>query len=164
MVDTKKLEEAATRLNTESDFLNATLQKIQDKVNSFNIGLEVWADTALSSQDEELREDEEGNFIAPFPDATSMVHKVYLGYAKTLEGWRLAIQEREVYYGPHALYNKLIEVGSYNLASPQPLLKASREVRIAALKHLPSLIEGLRKTAEAAIQDIEKARQLADEL
>ena len=72
MVCTKKLEEAAARLNKESESLNATLQKIQDRVNSLNIGLEVWADSALSSQDLEMREDERDKISYPFPDATSM--------------------------------------------------------------------------------------------
>lgn len=168
MVDTKKLEELASRLNKASDEVNATLQKVQAKLNGMNIGIETWMlGVPLFSQDMELALDDDGNFITPFPGATTRADEVYLGYAKTSEGWGLAIQRKEVYYGTGTYINinrGLEEVGSYNVGNPEPLLKASRDIRIEALGQLQRLIDLIVSTAEAAIVDIENARKLADEL
>ena len=163
MVDTKKLEEVASRLNKTSDDINKTLQKIQNKLNASNIGLEVWMGLYLTSNDKELSADANGEAITPFPSATTKALEVYLGYAKTKDGWGLAVQHREVYYGV-GNYGDLDKVGSYDLGDPESLLKASREIRIAALKHLQPLIDAIVDEAEAAVADIEKARQLADEM
>jgi hypothetical protein len=150
MVDTKKLEQAAARLNKQSDSLNETLQKIQDKVNSFNIGIEVWRKDDIHSED------------VPSELGDKML-EYHLGYAKFPEGWGFAIQLKEAQYRRDE-NGEWEFAGRHPLSKPTPLLKASREVRIAALQHLPSLIEGLQEKAEEAVSKIEKARQLADEL
>jgi hypothetical protein len=164
MVETKNLEEVASRLNKKSNDLNATLQKIQDKINSYNVGIEVWNDDPLVSQDIEMREKEDGTIISPFPDATCRAEETYLGYAKTSDGWSLVVQEREVYYGK-SLYTGLTEVkGSYNIRNPQPLLEASRKIRIQALKQLQSLVNNLCQEAKESLESIEEAKKLAEEL
>ena len=163
MVETKKLKEVAACLNKESDNLNITIQKIQDKINGYNIGLEVWGDI-LISQDVKMPEDINGNFISPFHGATSKANEVILGYANTQEGWGLAIQRREIYYRPDLDDGDMEYAGSYNLGKPQSLLKASREIRIKALKYLQDLVDIIQGKAEESLDSIEEAKKLADEL
>jgi len=158
MVDTKKLEEVATLLNKQSDSLNKTLQKIQDKLNSLNVGLEAWASGWLSNESLAMEEDSRGNIITPFPGATSRARVVFCGYARTGRGWGLAIRPAVVYYDAELCY-----LGEHN-GDPQPLLEAPRDIRIAALEHIPEVIGQLQEKAEQAIEAIEKAKVIADEL
>ncbi|MBF0464075.1 MAG: hypothetical protein HQK94_03180, partial [Nitrospirae bacterium] len=83
MVDTEKLAEVANRINQKSDDLQTTLQKIQDKINGLNIGLEVWLSNPILSRE-----------TPSIVTDRRCTLDVYLGYAKTFSGWGLVSQEK----------------------------------------------------------------------
>ena len=155
MVETKKLKEVAARLNKESDSLNTIIQKIQDKVNSYNIGLEVWQKNPFLS-----REITTGDGSRQ----STMLEK-FLGYRKFSEGWGFAYQEKGIYYERTEEHDYDWEkIGESIREHPVLLLKASREVRIAALECLQRLVDQIYDEVEAALDTIDKTKKLANEL
>jgi hypothetical protein len=153
MVETNKLEEVASRLNKKSDSINVTIQKIQDKVNSYNLGLEVWRKHPFLSQDITVGDGAERGTVL----------EKFLGYTKFSDKWSFAYREREAYY-QRMRADEWERIGDSTVGDPIPLLKASREIRIASLKDLQYLIDEMYNEAKKALEAIDKARKLADEL
>lgn len=146
--DIKELKSIASRLNESSDALNDSLNQINAQLNKMNIGLTVWLEDPPLS-------------IRSLEDLTDKL--VFLGYAKTSNGWGLAVKaitdEHGFYDGdPDSPYTVRTE------GAIRPLMKTSRELRVEAIRLLPQLIELVRKRAESAVESIEIAKQLAAEL
>jgi len=152
MVNFQELKQIAPQLNQESDGLQATLQKIQDNIKAVNVGLHVWLEDEISSRE----------IPSVHPDGCRCTQDVYLGYSKTHAGWGIAIQERVNYLKYDSYGDSEWEI--YSTSEPQLLLKASREIRIAALEHLQALVDSITQKAKASIVKIKKAKQLANEL
>jgi hypothetical protein len=144
-----ELMKVASYFNEESDSLNTTLRKIQNEINSFDIGLEVWLDTMEIV--ESRKTDDKSD------TATQIEYR--LGYAKTHEGWCLAI--RKVKFLVHWDTCANAEYSELELTRPEPLLKQSRHIRIQTLSLLPNLIAEIKKKAESAIEDIKRTKRLA---
>jgi hypothetical protein len=68
-----------------------------------------------------------------------------VGFGKVGESWQLA-------YRP------------YDTADLEPLLRASRDVRIEGLRLVPQIVTGLKSAAEDRIRVMQEAKQFATEL
>lgn len=153
MVETKKLEKLSARLNQKSDSINETIQKIQDKVNSFNIGLETWLKYGFRSEE-----------LPGLGDAQfSTTHEIGLGYAKISDRWCFAVRKKEIFW-VRTESGDWDRTGENLIEEPKALLTASREIRIAALGALQILIDDIQKKVEDALSEIENAKKLSDEL
>jgi hypothetical protein len=155
MSDLKDLEPLSKRLNAASDQLTHTLQTIQDRLNALGIGLEVWVDTPLdkSERRDVLDNDDE-------PTGAREYDTQDLGYGRCGDGWALIVRRRRhVQEQPGAAYERCVD-SPY----PHPLLKASRELRVAAVPLLPELIETIEREAKIVIERVEQAKKIAASL
>ena len=146
-----RFEERASRLNAVSDSLSATINAVEDRLRKSNLGLEVWLVHALAGESVE----------GPARTESSLVHR--LGWTKFDGEWGLAVKpvriERGFFEGDtSAPYTNEDWAGG-----PTPLSQASRAIRIAALDHLPELIERMTEEAEGCINTIEGAGRLVIE-
>lgn len=151
MVDTiEKLESLAITLNNESNTINPIIQEIQEKLNKLNLGIPVWLNNAL------LEESKAGNAMS------STTFQYLLGYAKTKEGWGLAIKAVRVQRGFYEGELDCPWAEVFDVGQPVPLLKSSRQLRLAALRQLQDLVETIQHKAQEVIIDIEKAKKMAN--
>lgn len=72
-----------------------------------------------------------------------------LGYCKTHEGWGLAVKKVQV---------RVDSGQEFGMTRPEPLLRASRQLRIAAVEELPNLIEVLEERAKFTLKAISRVR------
>ena len=159
MSDLKDLEPLSKRLNTASDELSQTLQTIQDRVNALGIGLEVWVtDPPLNESEwrDILDRDTEPTGAREFSTAE-------LGYSRSGEGWALLVRYRRHVEGPNEYGTPTLETYDDNMPVI-PLLRAAREIRVAAVKVIPTLIEALEAQARSVIERVEQAKKIADSL
>ena len=145
-----RLTKAAAQLNKESDALNATLRSVETQIVESQVGLEVWMEKCLSSQEEERRGGENG--------WTSQ----FLGFARVDDDWCLAIKTRRYETGffqgdTSAPYQDQSAVGK-----PVRLDQSARQLRIAALTQLPDLLEAIAEEAAASAEIINEAKALAE--
>jgi hypothetical protein len=83
-----------------------------------------------------------------------------LGYGCHGNAWRLLIRER-LFERRRDEYGQP-EGEAIDATSPKPLLEASRNRRIQAVKAVPELVESLKNATTEALQAIEKAGKLAE--
>jgi len=98
----RTLLDTAETLNNASNSLNTSLQAVEDQLNAANIGLEVWLE-APAQRLESIRDrwemDERDRRTFTELGLTSLVDGrdcyicTELGYARTGEGWHLAVRE-----------------------------------------------------------------------
>jgi hypothetical protein len=157
MSDLKDLEPLSKRLNAASNELTRTIQVIQDRLNALGIGLEVWLDElSLSESEFGGVDDEDGE-----PTGATEYSAEELGYGRLGDGWALLVRTRRfIGYLEHGQFRAQ---ESYVISS-RPLLKASREVRVAAVDQIPGLIDKLQKEAESVIARVEEAKKIAESL
>jgi len=132
MVDTiSELADLSHQLNADSDAVNSTITTINKKLRSLNLGIEAWLNSPLL---EPLPGDQSRDSIGPF-----------LGYCSVEDDWQLAIREK-----PQDWHGDLLR---------SPLLKASRETRIAALQYIPAVVSQLKNEAQRVLTAIREAKQ-----
>jgi hypothetical protein len=139
------IDSSSKRLNKVSNNGNAVLKGIEDRLQIANIGLEVWWDKEpldrMGSTD--LRYDE-----------TACWRTQILGFARVGDDWCLAVRKMR-----NALYvfegdedrREAIDDG------PTALLRAPRNIRLAALRVMPTFLAYLAKEIESAANSIETA-------
>jgi hypothetical protein len=150
-INFSKLEKLSKKINIASDELTKALTTINEKLNSLNLGIEVT--TTLLKVEMGSGEEEEGYFRE---------FRWYLGYGKSdLGKWGLlaCAQEERVAVGDSD--REHTETISEN---KHLLLSCPRDLRVAAIKEIPSLIEQLEKEAQQFTESVNKAKELADEL
>jgi hypothetical protein len=159
MADLRDLSSLSKQLNEGTDQLNHSLQSIQDSLNEMGIGLEVWllGDEIAAKHWAAERDDRED------PTGRRGRQVTLLGYGRLGDGWALLVREgteveQKDQYGNWEYFD--LE----DLSDPKPLLRASRGTRIAAVPFLQKLIDELEQEAQRAIDNIERARKLADSL
>jgi hypothetical protein len=136
MVDTiRELADLSHQLNSDSDAVNSTIATINKKLRSLNLGIETWFNNPVL---EPLPGDQSRESVGPF-----------LGYCSVEDEWQLAIREK-----PRDWQGDLLR---------GPLLKASREVRIAALQYIPALVNQLKNEAQRVLLAIQNAKQFCAE-
>jgi hypothetical protein len=144
------LSQAAEILNRESDAVNELIRRFEERLRLLNLGLEVWCSEPLATEPTDLANDEEVS--EPGTIDTE------LGWAKNYREWELSLRERA--------YRRSSESRSgwepVRTDHQYPLREASRQLRIAALKHFPELLQGLTHEAQQAVKAIEDAKRFAE--
>jgi hypothetical protein len=151
----KELKSISEALNDSSDSLNATLTEINNEIKKLNLGIEVWLERSplvLVS----------GKALENPPmayDNTVEEGTLILGYARTSEGWGLAVKEvkfQEGFYGRDSKF-PLRETHEKKIV---PLLKTPRPVRAAAIRLIPFLLKALKKEGYHLLKDVQKAQKI----
>jgi len=154
MGDIKNLEPLSKRLNAATNELNQALQTIQDKLNAMAVGIEVWLVDRLEESD---WNDITDTYNEPTGERQFFVQE--LGYGRFGDGWALIVRERR------CVENSSGESTWYDSGAPdKPLLKAPRNIRIAAVPLIPKLIDEIERAATSALLRIEQAKKIADSL
>ena len=137
MTSFERLQEAATRLNRNTEELGAAIKHTEEKLVALNVGVAVW----LESSDDLLAEDRDG---------TSAWQ---LGFAKNTDqtSWRL--MTRKVMVESTRGFNPARSIRQ--VESPLILVAAPRRVRLEAVDKFDKLFEALAKRAEQFADDIE---------
>jgi hypothetical protein len=144
------LTSAAERLNRASDSVNAVISTVEAQLVTANVGIEVWLWEALGSTDA----------VEPTRGEMSWIAQL-LGFAKVNGNWCLAVKSTRFVSGFFEGDTSCPYQNEYLEASPSPLLQAPRAIRIAALDHLPKLVELLTAEATRYTESIERARALS---
>ena len=143
-----ELNKSASQLNVESNSINYVIQSIEQQIRTANVGIEVWLEGDQAMLTRTVSDlDERGERYVPAGRSEMQV-----GFAKLATEWTLAVR------------NKVLNLdgSEYIEGEITPLLKTSRDTRLAALEKLPTLITELRTAAENALAAIRQARKLIE--
>lgn len=138
-----RLEKLSAQLNKSSDSVSDTLKRLESKLATLRLGVEVWLDKPLC--------------VEPLTDSngkTMEIISTFLGYAKVDGTWHIAIQNDF----------ELTTTGDPSGDHPQAIQQASREERIMALQRIPELIKAIEAKAEGELKKIESALAIIDSL
>lgn len=156
MVDTiNELSGLSRKLNEKSDTLNATITKVEEKLNALNLGVEAWLDIALESGTPYYGEDDEAQRY-PRKDVTVP------GYAKISDEWCLAFRE-ETWHQVEDNFGRTVWETQWAV-DPRPLLSAPRNIRAKALSHVSDLLNVIKHNAEQLLKGIEAGEKAAEKL
>lgn len=160
MVNLSELSPVAKTLNEKSNQINAVISKINAKLLTLNLGIEVWIemnDTGLLVGYDEINQ------------PVKYRSRDLLGYTKCGKDysqagkdwtWQLAVRHEKTTY----VYDQHEREDLCEPGSPTPLLSASRALRIEALQHMDSLLTMLKQHADHIIELINDAEASADRL
>ena len=152
------------QLNAATDELNLALQAIQEKVNAFSLGVEVWLDddpshdlsrhvtnTWSELDGQVVREWSDGE--AEFVDEWRTIQVQQLGYGRLGDGWMLLVRLRRgpERKGPSGW--QAPDQAQWSDAERKPLLRTARNVRVKAVDLIPALIGALRRQALKRFSD-----------
>src|SRR5262249_14862331 len=141
-------ESVSAGLNQASDAFTEELKVVEAKLAKLNLGVEVEY-TAQALHEGELQE--ELNQRADEVERRYQ-HISYLAYGKTTVGetrWALLVRNYRKVFLPN-------EDWEFILDSSQPLLNASRDVRLAAAEHLEGLLDEIKMKATAKLEALRK--------
>lgn len=144
-----RLTPLAEQLNDESDALNATLEGVERRLAVLNVGLTVWLDKPLLREGEAPGRDNWGS--------TLRWSEVRIGFAKIRGSWKLAVKRVSFEAGFYEGDSDCAYQQSHDDGTPQALLEATRDVRVAALQQLPALVTEIADRAKEAIAAIQTA-------
>lgn len=156
MANLNDLAKVSKELNAKSNEVNKILQDLEKKLVAMNLGIEVWIpDSPLSSEKKtEEEENQDGDVIGS--------HRVSVDEVLGFDGRRLV--HKTVYYreDPAINWQKTWQVEQE--LSSQPLLQASRDLRIEAMNHIEPLINALIEKGKRMIKGIEQGRNIVNNL
>ena len=144
-----RLSSVAHRLNHETDALNWVIEDVGSQLQRMNLGVAVWDDTLLDAETE------------PSTEASLVRTRGWVvGHVKIKETWRLAVKQVRVEKGflqddPAFPFSNV-----YDVAEPIPLLRASRMIRVQAVRRLEPLLDLLAVTVDSYVDDITRAKSL----
>lgn len=142
------LSNNAAILNTYSDSCNNKLKDVQERLVSLNIGLEYWLKEPLSSSDQQ-------GDIGANDNSTVIIKR--LGFTRLNGNWVLAIKTIRCVSGFYMGEQDCPYTNEYVDRDPEPLLDASRELRLNALKSLPDFLSGYNKLVQDFNADLSKS-------
>lgn len=125
------LSQNAAALNSYSDSCNQKLKSVQDRLVSLNIGLEYWLKKPL------VTSDQQGDIGVN--DNSTVIEK-RLGFSRINGNWMLAVKTVRCVSGFYLGQEDCHFTNEYVDYSPEPLLDASREIRLNAVKELPTFL------------------------
>lgn len=125
------LSQNASALNSFSDNCNQKLKSVQDRLVSLNIGLEYWLKKPL------VTSDQQGDIGVN--DNSTVIEK-RLGFSRINGNWMLAVKTVRCVSGFYLGQEDCHFTNEYVDYSPEPLLDASREIRLNAVKELPTFL------------------------
>jgi hypothetical protein len=140
-----RLSVTAYQLNSASDRLNAALTAIQQRLAGMAVGIERWV--PMDDTREYLQDLEETGI--------QEWEEYHLGYARMGEGWGMMIRHA------HFCDSGRLNSDCWEFNDAKPLLRASRELRLQAVRALPALFQGLQEEAENVLSCVADAHQLA---
>ncbi|HEY3450902.1 MAG TPA: hypothetical protein VGK67_31390 [Myxococcales bacterium] len=148
-----RIAQLSTKLNAETEELNAVIRDLDKRLDATKIGVAVWSGRIVDvSSTVEWNDDEERD--------VTLSKGWELGYAKVDDQWALAVKPQQGTDEPDERSN--IPVTTWvDAGEPIRLLKAARIVRVEAAPHLESVLELIAERAAKYIEDIEKAKRLA---
>jgi hypothetical protein len=141
-----KLLENAKQLNKASDEVNLELKKLEDTLNRANIGLTFWFETHPLNES-----DTTGNL------SSSEYLSDVLGYTRIGGNWCLAVKRLRQVSGYFEGDPSCPFTNVFVIAEPEPLLKASRELRLKALQVVPEFLTALNEYVESNVGAIRAA-------
>jgi hypothetical protein len=138
------LSKLAKQLNTESDSLNATIEHVNEQLRAMNIGLEFYV--RLSENIHKVDNVDVGDYES-------------LGFDKVENQWQLVIKSETRERRPDEFTGIVseVELNTYY----DPLLKASRALRLLAAEHLDSFLEKLTSHVEKKLATVQSAKEKA---
>ncbi len=140
-----RLEQLASELNRRTDDLNAQIAAVNARLAAMKIGVSIW-----------LVGGRPHGPVLLDPDGDSS-HETgsQLGYAKVNGTWQLAVRSviarNKFFEGDESM--PYVEETK---GDPTPLLDAPRSIRLAAVAHLPQLIESLAAKASGFLSDLDR--------
>jgi hypothetical protein len=135
-----ELSDLSRQLNSASNTINTTIEGINKRLRSLNLGIETWLDEPL---------------VKPLPgNPTHDAIGPYLGFCDVEEQWQLAVRGSAT--GAYV-------TGWTGDLPRTPLTKASREVRIAAIEQVPWLFSRLNDEARRVLKAVHEARRFSAE-
>jgi hypothetical protein len=144
------LDVQAQRLKQASDVVNTLIAAVEKRLIDANIGLEFWASDALDCTDAV------GDFG---PHDTRTVVAMYLGFAHVDNKWCLAVKAMREVRGFYEGEMGCPYTEVYAAGDPTPLSRATRALRIEAVRRMPDFLQGLTNYVSGAVADIENAVQ-----
>ena len=137
---------AAKRLNQISNNANQVITSVENRLLRANIGMEVWWDKSIMSADcsNELGRYEESTWAGRL-----------LGFAKINGDWCLGVKTVRWVTGYQDGDRDLEYTTEHLLDGPTQLKRASRDVRLAALKKMPEFLAYLTKAVENTVTEME---------
>jgi hypothetical protein len=141
------IDSSSKRLNTVSNNANAVLRSIEKRLMDANIGLEIWWEA--NSLDHIGSTD-------LWPDETNCWRSQLLGFSRVNGVWCLAV--RTMRYSHFVLEGEEVLREAVD-GSPTPLLRAPRNIRLAALRHMPGFLAHLTKEIETTALNLEAATE-----
>ena len=112
----------------------------------------MWCREALVTEPTDLSNDEEAYEQGSIDTE--------LGWAKGFKEWGLYLRERVYRRLSDDPYGR--EWEPVRTEKQHPLREASRQLRIAALRHFPELLQALQQEATQAVKAIEDAKRFVD--
>ncbi|MBZ5496648.1 MAG: hypothetical protein LAP85_09610 [Acidobacteriia bacterium] len=150
-INFSNLEKLSKKINEASDELTKALTCINEKLNSLNLGLEVWCSAPLDSEPESSQNPDENEI------PTEQIF--YLGYGKLADKWGILVRNER--WTDPSNYRDRERVCTIETSF---LLSSSRALRIKAINEIPALISLLEEEGESFTKSVSKAKELADEL
>jgi hypothetical protein len=137
---------AAKRLNKISNNANEVITSVENRLLRANIGMEIWWDTSIMWADcsNELGRYEQSTWAGRL-----------LGFAKINGEWCLGVKTVRWVKGYHEGDPDSEYTTEHLLDEPTQLRRASRDVRLAALKKMPEFLAFLAKAVEDAVAEME---------
>jgi hypothetical protein len=150
-INFSNLERLSKKLNGASDEANKALTTINDKLNSLNLGIEVFLGGNRLKTEVGAECDE--------PPGSHEETHWFLGYGKSEEGrWGLIARAANFLVSQEDEPDKLVG------QTDHLLLSSPRDLRIASIEKIPRLIEELEVEAEKITNAVDKAKKLSDKL
>lgn len=138
----------ASILNNFSDSCNSKLKDVQERLVSLNIGLEYWLKKPLYNSDQQ-------GDIGANDNSTVIIKR--LGFSRLNGSWVLAIKTIRCVSGFYMGEQDCPFTNEYVDSDPEPLLDASRELRLNALKSLPDFLSGYNKLVQDLNAELSKS-------
>lgn len=154
----KELKSISKVLNDSSDTLTSTLSEINKEINKLNLGVQIWLEGSPLLPGR--RKAPPQNYPTPYVH-TIEEGALILGYARTSEGWGLAVKEVDIQEGFFEGDSEYPVRDILEKSKPMPLLKTTRAVRAAAIRLIPLLLQSLKDEGNKLLDDIEVAKKLA---
>ena len=154
----QELSELSRKLNQKSDQLNTLISSVNEKLSKLNLGVEAWLiDAPIITSDYDDWDYENDCRMEPEREAS------LLGYCEVEGAWQLAVRdvtlvEKQSQYDGHN-YEE-----AKNSRRTTPFLKASRNIRVQAMRLIPALLDLLKASADRLVKGIEEAEKAAEKL
>ena len=174
MSSISELSKLSAQLNQESEHVNVAIGRFNDTLASMNLGVQTWLTeylwkgeyftqpkppTAINPTCADwLREEE----VKAATDIRRSAKAVQLGYAKAEDRFQLVVRTvtvEEFIDGSGQGCERIV-----NPSDPQPLTKASRNLRIDALEMLPRLTESIAGRIHSLLKSIQTGAALNPEI